>query len=69
MSLNADQQDYIQDLNQKQRQDLCPCGWYSERECLQHCSTGDRNNAPALVRRIQEIYKQIDKANSAKDTP
>lgn len=63
MSLNEEQESHLKSLNGMRRIDLCPCGWYSERECLSHCSTGNRNDPKALVRRIKEIYTQIDKHN------
>jgi hypothetical protein len=59
-SLNSEQQAHMSGLNQRKRADLCPCGWYSERDCLMHCSTGTRVDAPSLVKRIKEIYAQID---------
>ena len=65
--LNADQIDHIENLNRRKRADLCPCGWHSEKECVQRCSTGTRTDAPSLVRRIKEIYSQIDRANETKD--
>jgi hypothetical protein len=65
--LNADQKDHVGSLNRRKRADLCPCGWYSEKECAQLCSTGTRTDAPSLVRRIKEIYGQIDRANATKD--
>jgi hypothetical protein len=64
--LNPDQKDHKDSLNKMKRTDLCPCGWFSEKECLTHCSTGTRADAAALVRRIKEIYAQIDRA---KETP
>ena len=62
--LNADQKSHVESLNKMKRSDLCPCGWYSETECLAHCSTGTRSSAPDLVRRIKEIYRQIDRKSS-----
>ena len=59
--MNEDQQAYVKSLNERKRAELCPCGWYTEKECAQRCSTGNRASAPALVRRIQDLYRQIDK--------
>lgn len=58
---NEDQQDYVNGLNMRKRAELCPCGWYTETECVRRCATGNRTSAPALVRRIQDLYRQIDK--------
>ncbi len=61
--LNSDQKDYMADLDQRPRSELCPCGWYTETECVTKCFTGTRDDAPSLVRRIKQIYSQIDRAN------
>lgn len=58
--LNPDQREHMNSLDNLPRKELCPCGWNSEKDCLSHCSTGARTNAPRLVHRIQEIYGQID---------
>lgn len=60
MSLSPDQQDYCDSLDERPRTELCPCGWYTEKECVNRCATGTRTNAAALVARIKEIYRQID---------
>jgi hypothetical protein len=61
MSLNEDQKDYVRSLNARPRTELCPCGWYTEAECVRQCYTGTRTNAPDLVRRIRFLYEQIDR--------
>lgn len=58
--MNSEQREHVEALNNMKRSDLCPCGWYSENECLMHCSTGARTDAARLAWRIKEIYKQID---------
>ena len=62
--LNPDQQDYVNDLNSRPRADICPCGWYLEKDCVKKCVTGTRESAPMLVHRIQTIYRQIDAAKT-----
>jgi len=66
MGLNPDQRSYVESLNRRPRAELCPCGWYTEKECSKKCYTGTRDNAPMLVARIRQIYRDIDRANSTK---
>lgn len=59
--MNPYQRDYVDSLSRKKRSELCPCGWYAEKECVVRCATGTRTSAQSLLRRVQDIYRQVDK--------
>ena len=68
---SEDQKAYMCSLDTLPRSELCLCGWYTEKECAQRCLTGNRTDASAPVRRIKEIYQQIDmqRARLTKENP
>lgn len=69
MSLNDDQRDHLRRLAALPRTQLCPCGWYSEVQCRQHCSTGTWNSPEKLRARIAHLYAQIDAQLSRPSSP